>query len=208
MPELKDLLDVTIAGFKVDKLTDQGLSVTKIDADGDKVAPVTERNWLVNLVADSTGEPAATFAFPKPKLASAELSYKRYADADIVDVKAELALAGVPIRPRSHRGWYFAAAIVVVCGGGLYLLLRSGKTAAVEQVAAYTLPAQVTPFTVLNLLRRMEQDHQLPMPVERRDELARAIRELEQDYFGPAGETNGQANLERIAREWLVSAAT
>jgi hypothetical protein len=43
-------------------------------------------------------------------------------------------------------------------------------------VAAYPLPAHVTPFTVPNLLRRMGRDEQLGLPTERRSALAHAAR--------------------------------
>jgi hypothetical protein len=97
--------------------------------------------------------------------------------------------------------------VFLVCGIGLYFLLRQPKGEAVVVLTPYTLPPHVTPFTVLSLLRRMEQDGQLSLPPTRRGELTLAIEELERRFFGPGAETNGQADLERIAREWVSRAS-
>jgi hypothetical protein len=43
----------------------------------------------------------------------------------------------------------------------------------------------------------------LSIPPERRSELTQAIRDMEQRFFGPGAETNGQSELERVAREWV-----
>src|SRR6266487_4884644 len=75
--------------------------------------------------------------------------------ADLVAIKETLASAGVPLEPKRPWGWVWAGAVFVACGAGLYLLLRPSKRAAEEQAAAYALPAHITPFSVLSLLRSM-----------------------------------------------------
>jgi len=60
---------------------------------------------------------------------------------------------------------------------------------------------------MLNLLHRVEQDGQFALPPTRRGELTLAIHELERRFFGPGAETNGQADLERLAREWVTRAS-
>lgn len=127
--------------------------------------------------------------------------------ADLVAVKETLALAGLPLEPRSPWGWVWAGVLFIVCGAGLYLLLRPSKLGAEERAAAYALPAQITPFSVLSLLRSMEQDPRLSLSADRRAELANTIRELERRYFGPGADTNGQADLERLAQDWVTRAS-
>jgi hypothetical protein len=203
IPEFNELLEAAPAGFRVEKITDHGLTVTKLDAEGDSLAAICERNWLVALAQSQGADAPATFRFPKPKLDTAELSYKRYADADLVEVRESLALAGLPLRPANHRGWILSGIVAVFCSAGLFFLLRPTKPVLADEAAFYSLPAHVTPFTVLNLLRRMEHDARLSLPPDHRVELAQTIREMEQRFFGPCAESNGQSDLERLAREWV-----
>lgn len=203
IPDLDELVTVALAGFKIDKTNEHGLAVTRLDTDGDAIAPVCERNWLLDLVRAPGSSAPAMFQFPKPKLATDEVEYKHYVDADLVAVQETVALAGVPLQPRNPWGWVWAGAVFLGCGVGLYFLLRPAQGAAIEQAPAYVLPAQLTPFTVLNLLRRMEQDARLTLPADRRTELAQSIRDLERRHFGPGAETNGRTDLERLAREWV-----
>lgn len=202
IPPLEELVDLALPGFKLDKnATDHGLAVTKLDTEGEAITPVCERNWLLTLVPAGGSATPPTFQFPKAKMPTEEVAFKHYEDADLVVVKDTLALAGVPLRPPNRLAQVGYAVIFLACAAGLWVLLRRGKDAAVATAAAYALPAHITPFTVLGLLRQMEQDPRLPGA--RRGELSSAIRDLEARYFGRAGETNGQADLERVAREWV-----
>jgi hypothetical protein len=206
IPELNELLEVAPAGFQVEKVTDHGLTVTKLDAESDSLAAICERNWLVALAQAPGADAPTEFRFPKPKLDTAELTYKRYADADLVEVKESLALAGLPLQPASYRGWMLSGVMFAICGVALFFLLRTKQGPVAEEAALYALPAHVTPFTVLNLLRRMEQDARLSLPPDRRSELAQTIRDMEQRFFGRGPETNGHSELERLAREWVSRA--
>ena len=207
IPELEDLVNLSLPGFKIENTTDHDLAVTSLYTDGDAIAPVCERNWLLNLVQSSESDAPKMFAFPKLKLPADEVVYKHYVDADIVAVKETLALAGLPLEPKSPWEWVSAAVLFVVCGAGLYLLLRPSKHAVEEMAAAYAVPAHITPFSVLSLLRSMEQDPRLGLPDDRRAELADTISDLELRYFGPGADTDGQADLERLARDWVTRAS-
>jgi len=207
IPELGDLVDLSVPGFRIDNPTDHGLAVTKLDTDGDAIAPVCERSWLLNLVQVSGADAPKLFAFPTPRLSTAEVAYKHYVDADLVAVKETLALAGLPLESKDPWGWVSAGMFFAICGAGLYLLLRPSKRAAAQYAPAYALPGQITPFSVLGLLRSMEQDPHLGLSTDRRAELAATIRELERRYFGPGNDTNGQADLERLARDWVTRAS-
>jgi hypothetical protein len=208
LPELKELLDVNLPGFKMEKCEDRGLTVVKLDAEGDEVAAVSERNWLMTLAVDPPGRPPGSFSFPKAALPEAALTYKRYADADLQEVKPEVALAGLPLRPRSVWTWVGSGAGLLVLGIGLVWWLRQGKAVApAETAATYSLPAQITPFTVLSLLRRMQSDEKLGLNPEQRRELGDAISGLQQYFFGrPAGDRNGKPDLEQVARRWVSCA--
>ena len=205
LPELKDLLDLRVPGFRIDKTDDRGLSLIKMDAEGDQVAPVSERNWMLMLVADPSAGPSKSFLFPKAVLAGTAVTYKRYSDADLVEVKPEAALAGVVLKPTSFWVWIgLGVAAVAVVLGLLWWWRRSEAGAPAEMVPSYSLPNQITPFTVLNLLQRMQSDAQLRLNSEQKRELSEAIAGLQQYFFSrPATARNGKPDLEQVARRWV-----
>jgi len=205
VPDLKSLFDAEFAGFKVDKTADNGLAVTKMDAEGDRVLPVCERVWLLNLSVTESDRAPDAFRFPKSKAPDLAVTYKRYADADLAEVKAELALAGVPLKPRSI--WKVVVAACLAAVALLVILIRLARRAPVAavQVAVYAMPAQLTPFTVLNLLRRMSADEKLPLPQDRRQELVNTIGELEKQFFDRNGHET-PPDLREVAQHWLALA--
>jgi hypothetical protein len=198
-----ELLDIAIPGFKVEKIDDQGLSVTKMDAERDVVAPACERSWIVSLVAaPGANRDAMTFRFPPPKVQGAETSYKRYNDADVVDVEPKIAIAGISLAKRS---WWVPAA----CGLALLAVLVAliiwwkRRLPASQQIAhAYDVPHTVNAFSVLELLRKMHRDDRL---ASHRAELASAIEGLERTYFAPTnGNGNGSPDLANVAQQWVA----
>jgi hypothetical protein len=208
LPELKDLLDLSVPGFKVGKIDDKGLAISKMDAEADEVAPVAERNWLVALEA-VPGQHASTFHFPISKIPDALVTYKRYADADLVEVKPELALAGLALGPRNLWGWVLTGtALLFVCGAGFWWWGKQRASRLVEAPSAYVMPGHITPFTVLNLLLRMRDDQKLAFDSSQRAELNEAITGLQKHFFSrPSTERNGQPDLEEVARQWVSRAA-
>src|SRR4051794_31636385 len=51
LPELSDVLDVSMPGFAIEKVADQGLSINRIDTEGERPTPISERSWLVSLTS-------------------------------------------------------------------------------------------------------------------------------------------------------------
>jgi hypothetical protein len=169
LPELKDLMDVNLPGFKIERLDDKPLVISKMDAEGEEVAPVSERNWVLSLVADSASAPPANFNFPKAKVAGVEMAYKNYSDADLVDVKPEVALAGFSLRHGNGWRWAEGGALLVIVGIAWLWYWRRQKAGHVDEIpAAYVFPPELTPFTVLNLLQRMKADQKLTLNADQR----------------------------------------
>jgi hypothetical protein len=110
VPRFEELFDFAPAGYKIEETTDSGPAVQKLDSEGEELVAATERDWLIKLVADRSDSSAAAFSFPKPKDDTMKVAYKRYEDADIVDVQPELALAGVPLRKSPWWPWALSAA--------------------------------------------------------------------------------------------------
>ena len=89
----------------------------------------------------------------------------------------------------------------------LWFLLRKrvAPTAATE-APAYSIPGHITPFTVLNLLRRMHEDQRLTLTAEQRRELSETIDGLQKRFFSRATQAEATPSLEQIARQWLTFA--
>jgi hypothetical protein len=205
VPDLKELLDLYFAGFKVQKTTDQPLAVSRVDGEGEVFAPVTERGSVMELAPVSDTVQAA-FQFPKARMAGAQVIYKRYQDADLAEVKAEVALAGIPMQKR--KVWPAVLLGLVAAGVAAYFLRRwqRQEEVAVARVAAYQLPPHITPFTVVNLLRRIEGDQQVSIPEPKRAELSATIQKLERSYFDRPKANGPDPDLEKIARDWIALA--
>ena len=202
LPDLPELLDTSIPGFRVEKVDDQGLSVTKMDAEGDTIAPACERSWIVSLAAAPGAKDAMTFRFPPSKVQGAQTSYKRYSDADVVDVEPSIAIGGIALM---KRAWWPLAA----CGFAVLVALvvaviwwRRRHPPRVEVAHAYAVPHALNAFSVLQLLRTMHRDDRL---AAHRPELASAIEGLEQTYFAPTnGNGNGSPDLAQVAQQWIA----
>jgi hypothetical protein len=204
IPELKELFDLSFTGFRIEKISEPGVVINKMDTEGEQVAPLCERNAIITLNLASAKEAPPVFRFPKARRADIEVGYKRYADVDLIAVKPELALSGVPLTPRKVWPWMLAGAVLAGAALlGVYHRTRRQTATAVE-APEYVLPEQVTPFTVLALLKRMQQDSRLALGAERRSELGQTIGELEKHFFGRPGANGPQPDLEQTARQWLM----
>ena len=165
------------------------------------------RTAPVQRVAPPNAEPSEPgVALPAPRPVESVL-WPEAVDAHRVAVQETVALSGVVLTREDPWDWVWRGAVLLVCSVGLYFLLRPAHGRAAERIATYVFPAELTSLSVLNLLRQMEQDERLALPPDHRAELAQCIRDLERRYFGPDAETNGQADLERLAREWLGRAS-
>jgi hypothetical protein len=197
LPELDRILEVRADGFEVAKVDDQGVSVARFDPDAEQNVVVAERSWVVTLTA-VPGESPALFRFPAAKVPQAGLTFQRYQDADLVTVASEVDLE------MAYGGsglWWLWLAI----GGGVLLLLTvllvlwlGLRRPHPKQVGRWPLPRTLTPFTVLGLLRRIDQEDSLAEP--QRQELREAIALLERRYF--AGDGNSELDLRGLAEAW------
>ncbi|MFM1769527.1 MAG: hypothetical protein RJA22_2056 [Verrucomicrobiota bacterium] len=208
VPPLDEVVDLALPGFRIEKTTDHGIAVTKLDTEGDAITPVCERNWLLSLAPiPATAGPASqlptSFTFPKPRLPTEESALKHYQDADLATAQPTVVLSGRLARARSPLvTWMLSAVLFTVCAAGLWLLLRPRRATGPAPIPRHPLPTHCTPFTVLSLLRAIQQDAQLALPADRRDELASVIRDLENRYFAPTPKTAHDPDLQRLAQDW------
>jgi hypothetical protein len=200
VPALDQVLDVAPEGFEVVKVDDQGVSVGKFDQDSPETAVVSDRNILVHLLAREGVKPTH-FRFGKPKVEVAQMTYQRYQDADLVNVKEEVELEQAYGKRRLTWLWAAAAAAValVLVAAGVFVLLRKRPPAEARR---FRLPERLTPFTVLGLLRQIQANNGLGEAQQR--ELAQSISQLERRYFADDG--NGEVDLRAMAEEWVSRA--
>jgi len=213
LPELEELLDLSLPGYRVEKKPGTGLSLMRVEAGGDAVMPVTERTVVLLLTAAPGTEAPRTFRFPGARRAGVTNVFKRYADADLEGVKAEVPVAGLKAARGLGWGWGVGVGVAGVLGAGLWGLRRRSET---ETLAAprHPLPEACTPFTTLRYLRRIRGDASVAWTPERMRELDAEIRGLEARYFGrgpgeaEAGVTAGvdETELGAVARRWAALA--
>jgi hypothetical protein len=203
IPNFRDLFEFTPAGFKIDELTDSGPAIQRFDSEGDELAGVCERNWIIKLRVD----PAATlskgeFQFPKPKDPTLKVAFKRYQDADLIEVPGTLALTGFPLR--SGGLWRWSLLGIPAIGIGLFALAKSRrKPASTEAAHHYELPSPLNAFTALQLLRRIHDDPKVKLSETQRAELAAAISGIETYFFSPGNNGNDAPDLVSIGTEWV-----
>ena len=96
--------------------------------------------------------------------------------------------------------------VLALLGGTLWWLRR--KVHTTETTApVYSLPTQITPFALIQLLRRMESDSSLQLEAAPRSELLKTIRDLEAHYFARSRNGHAEPDLASIGREWVGRAA-
>jgi len=202
VPDLGQILDLRSPGFHQVKADDQGVSVSRFDPEGDTTAVLSERSWLVALRAvDGLPKPPETFRFAAAKVDGAEMTYQRYADADLTRVTPVIALNERYGRPsRARVGWAAGAAAVAIALAAAAAAFRAFRPRpGRERVDRFRMPEPVTPFSVLGLLREIQHDDGLSGPAGR--ELAASIHRLERHYF--AEPSAAEPDLRAIATAWL-----
>jgi hypothetical protein len=201
VPDLDKILDVQAPGFEIEKIDDQGVSVSKFDPDSEATLVDSERTWLVHFRgAPIENEAPKTFRFASAKGDGTQLVYQRYVDADLAKVGPEVTLEARYGQPTYAWAWWAGGALLlsVLALFALIALVRS-RPRRVES-ARFLMPEVVTPFSVLGLLRSIEHQNGLPAP--QMQELSSSIQQLEHHYF--AGSNGSQPDLKTIAETWIA----
>jgi hypothetical protein len=208
VPELDQLVNADptqASGFETTRVTSQELSIASLNAN-ELVEAHTERRWLVELSPAGAAAHQASFNFPSPVDPASAVTYQRYADVDIVDTTASTALAWPMVA--GVRRWLWPAIGGAVLLAVLLLAVVLARRRATTTLArpSYRQPDQVTPFAVISLLRRMQQDHSLPLTAAERQSLRETLEELDEHFFVRNAPQNG-LDLEPICRRWIERAA-
>ena len=142
------------------------------------------------------------FQFGSSLIADATMEHQRYVDADLASVEAAISLEQQYGEPVAMWKWYTGGAVALAIGLVLVYVLLLSKPQ--EQVVArrFLVPEDVTPFTVIGLLKDIESNNGLNQ--DRSKELAGTINRLEQYYF--YDRDGDEPDLHNIASDWASKA--
>lgn len=197
VPPYGELFPSEVGGFDLSPPNDQGVKISELDPQTDDLAPVSEREWRIEL-KPSGGNLPRSFGFPAPKVETASTDgwvRQQYQDVDLVAVPEHLPLNK---KATSHLGWLFGLLLLPV--GWLGWKYRRKPVEKVPQ-SAVPLPAHYTPVTVLAYLRRLG-DAPDSISHERRPVLDQEIISLERRCFDRAGSNLSQDDLQGLAEAW------
>jgi hypothetical protein len=196
------------SGFEAPKIDDHGSTITELDTTGQDVVPVTDHSWSLEYKPAANQRPNS-FSFPTLAFKDAKLTTKRYADADIADAPATVAIT--PPRPGLSKiatiaGSIIGAVVALMCS--LIYLRRQKKVEA--PAPTFVIPAHVTPVNAIGLLRRILALNGEVLPQQDQQRLATDIETLEKRYFAPSpdGEapTGGAAEIRNTLELWVTRA--
>lgn len=201
VPDLDQLVELDAAEFDVVEVEDQGLSVSRFDPDSDATVVLSERTWLVSMNAkpDLPAKPSE-FRFGEPKTEAAETVYQRYNDADLLSVSQVISLDEEYGETSLSSLWVVGVVAILALAALAVMLVWTRRKPTVE-VAGYAMPSDLTPFTVLGLLRQIERNNGFNS--SGKQELSSSINRIEAYFFGAAGE---EPDLEEIAASWIRKA--
>jgi len=203
VPPLEKLVDLTAAkDFTVGEIDDRGVSISRFDPESSEPVVISERNYTVTLTGrEDLAALPKEFTFPGPKLEADKVTYQRYNDADLDEVEQTVSLEkqyGDVSRPWL---WGLLAIPFVALAIGAAWWMNRGR---VKQTAKsrFQVPAQLTPFSVLALLRNIQANDGLSTDMHR--ELAGSIQSLERHYF--ADTSVSAPDLRTVAENWVSRA--
>jgi len=204
IPSLAEMFECRREGFDLETV-DGNLSVTQFVSDGSRKTPQADRNWQLTYRRQKDLRGDVTFRFPalKPGIQPASVETKHYQDADLVTVDAKQAAAGVLLSNQVSNGLRNVTIFCLLGAAllGLLLFLRRRQAKALAPAEALAVPAQLTPFTAVAFLRRIQQHHATRLGAGERAALDQQIAELETGYFS-AGLTP-ELDLATVAGKWL-----
>ena len=165
VPAQEALLELKPADFDIANIEDQGVRIVQMDSgdeeEGGVADAVSERIWNVTLQAKKDlSAPAKHFSFAKLKSADIKPAYFRYADADLVSVPADVELGAK--YGKSGVSWHWLWLGVVVLGGVVWL--RKDRRDTEEPEAPFVVPGDITPLSVVGLLKRVRNSGCLDGP--------------------------------------------
>ena len=200
------LFEFEQSGFDVEVL-DNGLSITEFVSDGKTRQAQGDRNWQFTYKRQKDLKGDALLHFPKlkPGITVAKTEYKHYQDADLVELSSEAAAAGVKLGSKVSRGLQTAAVLLGLGAIALVITLmaRAKGRQSHTPTEALQLPRQITPFSVVAFLRRVQREAGGKLDEAKRQSLTAEIEAIEAAFFRDNPKAENAPNLEAVAQRWL-----
>jgi len=165
-----------------------------------------DRGWQITYKRkkDLRGDVVLKFPALKSGIMTTNVEYKHYQDADLVALDAKQALAGVTLRNGASSAarniGLAAGAIVLAAIAFVFFRKRPQHTKIVGGLA---VPDQITPFSVVAFLRRIQREHAARLDEGSRTALGTQIREIESAFFSGATPAGHGPDLEAVTRKWM-----
>ncbi len=211
VPDLGEVLKVAPDGFEVVSTDDQSLSVDRFDPEADDTVVQSTREWIINLQAkEGSASRPKLFTFGTAKLDTKEVVYQRYVDADLLTVEQKISLEEQ--YGNTSYAWLWIVAFVSVGGVACLALViaLTRRNIDAKSVVQFQMPENVTAFTVLGLLKQIQENNGLSD--DGKTELVTSINRLERYYFGNGHPSNDgenvEPNLRELAEHWLNRTTT
>jgi hypothetical protein len=208
IPDLNSIFEsVEVPGFDL-SIADQPNSVTEFKSTDLAVVAASERNWQLTFRRRTDFYADTHFRFPRKLAAlSADIDYKRFADADLISVSAQEATAGFLFsRSRDRATWWTLMGIIslISAAAGSQWWRRVRSADKTTTVSGRHLPEIITPFTTLSFLRRAKETS---LSATERDSIAAAIQALEERCFSVNPHPPGKAELRSLMHSLTAHAS-
>ena len=202
VPELDQLLKPSLDNFTRTDSSGGEISIARLDAESKQGSPITERNWILTLTKTQTGtnDSDLEFSFPEQATETQEMLFQRYDDADLVAASQTILLE--QRYGQKNSKWIGLALLVVLILGAIAVKLKRRSLASSgnkEKIADFNVPNEITPFSVLGLLRKIHEEKDFSEDVQL--QLDESIASVEKQYFDREDERS--LNLKDIAEEWV-----
>jgi len=206
VPNLDQLLESNLNNFNQTDSSGGEISIARLDAESKSGSPLTERNWILTFTKTQKGtnDSSLKFSFPKQITETKEMLFQRYEDADLVASSQTILLE--QNYGQKNSKWIGLALLVVLFIGAIALKFKKQNlksSGSKEKISNFNVPNEITPFSVLGLLRKIHQEKDFSEDIQLR--LDESIASVEKQYFDREDEPS--LNLKAIAEEWVNRAA-
>ena len=186
-------------GFDAE-LVDGSLAVTELVSDGEGRSPRANRSWQITYCRNASYA-GGRFILPTPTAATkatAEIEYKLYRDADLVELSGEEAARGIdlPGTPAGRMPW-IVGGLGVLAAAFLGWRFLAGRGRGPQTTESIVPPAEATPFATVAFLRRLRGT----IDESRRADIDAEIAAIESSCF--RADADGAVDLSDVVRRWM-----
>lgn len=216
VPDLDELLDLKRYALPVTQVDErEGLLVRELVAGPEGQYAASERSWTVHLDPTPLLRGAGKqidFTFPQPKNADLQIAFKTYDDLDPVAAAATVTLvegeAAAAIAKPNYTAWALGTVAGLAAVGLIWIVnARRHANGATAAPPRFTMPHNVTPFTVAALLQRIQADGAVKLADAERTELHRNVADLERAAFANDVKPIAVDDLQSLASRWIRTAS-